>query len=734
MILTSGTQLGPYRILAQLGKGGMGEVYQAKDERLGRDVAIKVLPQHLAENPDALKLFQREAKALAALSHPNILTIYDVGVDQDVSYVVMELLEGETLRARIAKSALSWEKALGIAVPIAEGLSTAHSKGVIHRDLKPENVFLTSDGRVKILDFGLARFKPIVSEQELTEAPTEAAETKAGVIRGTVPYMSPEQVRGQSVDARSDIFSFGCMLYEMLSGRRAFTGETATDILAGILKEDPPGFMESGKKIPPELQAVVKQCLEKDPEQRFHSAHDLAFALRGILSASGVKEPTGTSPRLASSWLIWTAAGVFGLMALLIGFLLWRKPSPAVAASDAIRSIAVLPLVNLSRDPQQEYFSDGMTEELITDLAKIKALKVISRTSVMQYKDAKKTTPEIAKELNVDVILEGSVLRSGNRVRITAQLIQGATDQHLWAESYDRNLEDILGLQSEVASAIAHQIQVAVTPEEKKRLKQAKAINPEVQELYLKGRYFYYKGSEKDLWTSIDYFQKALIKNPSFAPAYAGIANSYAGFSDMYSSPGETMPKAKEAALKALELDESLSEAHTSLAMVLFEFDWNWAEADKEFRRAIELSPGNARAQSLYGLFLTLTGRFKEALPVLKKGRELAPLDYWTIQCYGNYYFITRNYAEAIRIFKSIQEMGPNDPSTLMLLGMTYGLNKDFGQAITTCEKSTQLDDSPMYLVEKGVAYAIAGREKTPEKFLQSCNRRNGMFAPLKSR
>jgi len=711
--MRAGTQLGPYIIASTLGSGGMGEVYRARDPRLDRDVAIKILPQHLAADSVALQRFEREAKALAALSHPNILTVYDIGNEQGTFFVVTELLEGATLREKIGRSGLSLHETIEIFLQASEGLTAAHSKGIIHRDLKPENIFITKGGRVRLLDFGLAK----TTRPEVLSAPehleTEPQVTKAGTILGTVNYMSPEQVRGEPLDSRSDLFSLGCVLYECLTGKPAFFGNNIPSILYHITMTDPPSVSTIRQDLPESLDRVVKKALAKDKNQRYTSADNFAEALRTLQPTIHMSAAHSHRPLFRSlAWML-------PLLIVLVSagtFLWFNKHKPI--GNLRIESLAVLPLVNLSGDASQEYFADGMTEELITDLAKIKALKVISRTSVMQYKNAKKATPQIAKELKVDAILEGSVVRSGNRVRITAQLIQGATDQHLWAESYERNLEDILGLQSEVAGAIARQIQVAITPEESKRLLQTKPVDPEVHELYLKGRYFYNKGTQKDLWAAIDYFQRALGKDPSFAQAYAGIADSYAAFSDMYSSPKETMPNAKEAAMKALALDDSLSEAHASLAFVLFSYDWNWASADKEFRRAIELNPGNALAQSLYGIFLTLTGRFAEALQVFKKSIDLAPLDYFNATNYGNYYYITRNYPQAIRIYNGALEIEPNYPMALSQLALTYALNKDFAKAIAAGEKAIQLDDSPMYVVETGYAYAAAGKREDARKVL----------------
>jgi len=442
----------------------MGEVYRAQDIRLGREVAVKVLPAAFSADPDRLRRFEQEARAASALNHPNILTIHDIGTHGGAPHVVSELLEGNTLRERLDGSALPVRKATDYAIQIANGLAAAHEKGIVHRDLKPENLFVTKDGRVKILDFGLAKLtRPEAASGPQTQVPTVTAGTEPGVVMGTVGYMSPEQVRGHPADQRSDIFSFGAILYEMVTGRRAFQRDTAAETMTAILKEEPSGLSEVSARVAPALERIVQHCLEKAPEERFQSARDLAFALRDALSESATSKALPAAPRfrfrlgvpfvLAASllaavvlWLLWRDVGGF------------RGRSLSQAGAPQIQSLAVLPFQNLSRDPEQEYFADGMTEALIADLAKIRALRVISRTSAMQYKDVKKPLPQIARELNVEAVVEGSVLRSGDRVRITAQLIHAPTDRHLWADSYERDLKDVLALQSEVARAIAQEI------------------------------------------------------------------------------------------------------------------------------------------------------------------------------------------------------------------------------------------------------------------------------------
>src|SRR6476659_5284433 len=480
MGLQAGARLGPYEVLAPLGAGGMGEVYRALDTRLDREVAVKVLPERLAEDPAALSRFEREAKALAALSQPNVLTILDFGQQGRVAYAVMELLEGETLRSRLLRAQMSWREAAELGYELADGLAAAHSRGIVHRDLKPENILLTSNGRAKILDFGLARREGLPEVQDRTHQQTQTQVTEPGSVMGTVGYMSPEQVSGMAADARSVIFSLGCVLHEMVAGARPFAGRTHGEVLAAILRDEPPDL--SGDQAPAELVGVIRHCLLKKPEQRFQSARDLAFALKAIGSGSAVTTPVSAPVRRSRKLGI--ALGTAAIVLAGLGVALWRGlPS----GRSAVHSIAVLPFQNLSNDPAQEYFVDGMTEELIANLAKVQKLRVISRTSVMQYKGVRKPLPQIARELHVDSVVEGSVMRSGQRVRINVQLIQATTDEHLWAETYDKDLTDVLSVQADAARAIVAGIRVRLTPDEGKRLASTRPVDPEAYDAYLKG-------------------------------------------------------------------------------------------------------------------------------------------------------------------------------------------------------------------------------------------------------
>jgi serine/threonine protein kinase/Tfp pilus assembly protein PilF len=659
MALPAGARLGPYEVLSPLGAGGMGEVYRARDTRLDREVAIKVLPERLAEDPAALSRFEREAKTLAALSHPNVLTILDFGQQDRVAYAVMELLEGETLRARLLRSQMSWREAAELGFELADGLAAAHSRGIVHRDLKPENVFLTSHGRAKILDFGLARREGPSEEPDHTRQKTQTQVTEPGSVMGTVGCMSPEQVSGVPADARSDIFSLGCVLYEMVSGARPFEGRTQGEVLAAILRDEPAEL--SGSQLPADLTGVIRHCLEKKPEQRFQSARDLAFALKAIASGSAVSAPM-VSPLVPAPVRLSRKPGVVlaatAIVLVGLGFALWRwLPSGRTAA----RSIAVLPFQNLSNDPSQEYFVDGMTEELIANLARIHKLRVISRTSAMQYKGTKKLLPQIARELHVESVVEGSVLRSGQRVRITVQLIQAATDEHLWAESYEKDLTDVLAVQGEATRAIAGEIKVRLTPEERERLATVRPVDPEAYDAYLKGRYYHYRFTPEDYARALGFFRAAIEKDPTYARAFAGMAGVYATMThEGLLPPREGIAKCAAAAKKAYELDEKLGEAHLALAIVA-SAKWNGDGAQKEFEKAIALSPQDAAIRLFHAQLIRRAGKWEEAIEEGKRAEELDPLSVETSRSLGSTYFWAGRYDDAIRQYKKAMEVDPND-------------------------------------------------------------------------
>ena len=720
MTLAAGTRLGPYEILSPLGAGGMGEVYRARDTRLGREVAVKVLPERLAGDPKALSRFEREAKAVAALSHPNILAIHDFGQERGIRYAVTELLEGQTLRERLVHERLTWHKAAEIGIAIGDGLSAAHAREIVHRDLKPENIYLTSGGHVKILDFGLARADAVPSEQ-LTAAPTESVATEAGTVLGTLGYMSPEQVRGEPADSRSDLFSFGCVLYEMLTGSRAFPGESPGQTMAAILRDQPAEFAALGTQVPEGVDRIVRRCLEKSPGERFQSAGDLSFALKESLG-SGIS----TSAPKRTSFSVRTGLLLVGAAIVLAAIVLVFRPFGRGAGPGRIESLAVLPLANLSGDPQQEYFSDGMTEELITALAKISALRVTSRTSVMRYKNSSKSLPEIAKELGVDAIIEGSVTRSGSEVKITAQLIEASKDRHMWADTFQRDLKDVLALQSEVARAIAEKINIRLKPEEASRLASSRTVNPEAYEAYLQGRYHWYRRTPADAMKSRDFFQKAVDQDPDYAAGWAGLAAAYHLLSSTpYSmmAPRDGYPKVLEACRRAISLDPNNAEAHALRGLVRFFFDRDEKAAESDFRRSQELDPRHAQGRQLYSFMLLSLGRFEEAIREAKAGWDAEPLSLVQNANVAFAFYFAGRYDESIEWCQKTLAMDPNFLRAHYVLGMAYEQRKMYSEAIAELETARRIsEDGPHYVASLGHAYAAAGRTADARRCLEDLN------------
>jgi TolB-like protein/Flp pilus assembly protein TadD len=622
MSVSAGTRLGPYEVVSPLGAGGMGEVYRARHVKLGRDVAIKVLPADVAGSPERRRRFEREARAASALNHPNIVTIHDIDEHDGVHYIAMELVEGHTLRQLLAKGPLPPERVVAVARQMAEGLARAHAAGVVHRDLKPENVMVAGDGLVKILDFGLAKLAPARLETGLSEATTVEQPTHDGLVIGTIPYMSPEQAAGRPVDFRSDQFSFGSILYEMAAGRGPFARETAAQTLAAIIEGAPEPLGRLNPSIPPTLVAIAERCLTKDPARRFAMTDELASALRAVPDA-----PAHRSRRAA----LWVAAGLVAAslaLALAAGVRQrWRPPS-LVTSVPAIRAVAVLPLRNLSGDPQQQYFADGITEALITDLSKIRALKIISRSSVMRYRGTKAPVSEIARQLGVDAVIEGSAQRAGDRVRITAELIEASSDRVLWGESYERAFADALRLEGELAQAVAQGVGTTVTLEERKRLSGRPAIAPEALEAYLKGVFRLQRFTPQDLDAALRFFQQALQMEPGYAAAQVGIAQVWSfRMQGGLVAPREAGPRGLAAVEKALSIDPDLSEAHMALAGLRAWFEWKWDVGDAEYRRAIELNPSNAQARAFHSHLLTLLGRFTQGTEEMDRALRLDPVN-----------------------------------------------------------------------------------------------------------
>ncbi len=662
-----GKEIGSYKILSLLGSGGMGEVYLAEDTTLDRKVALKFLPEEMRQDETARKRFLREAKSAAALDHPFICKIYEIGEAEETPYIAMEYVKGTTLKEKFSQGPPPWKDVLETALEIAEALEAAHNEDIVHRDLKPLNVMITPEGHVKVMDFGLAKRLVPVEGVDRQEQSLTAGLSKTGMTLGTLAYMSPGQVRGKTVDTRSDIFSFGVMLYEMLTGVHPFQKDLPMDTAQAILRQDPAPLTQATEDVPELVQHTVRKMLAKEPERRYQLVHDVRTNLTQVLSQTAPSQ-RGEPSLGRGKRVLWRAVAMLVVFVMVfIGWWLFRGET-TVVAPEQITSIAVLPLDNLMGDSEQEYFVEGMHEALITNLSKIGALKVISRTSVMRYKERKPSIPEIADELGVDAMIEGSVLRAGNRVRITAQLIHGTTDRHLWAESYERDLSDVLSLQGEVARAIAQEIKIEVTPQEEKRLASAGPIKDEAYLSYLKGRYFLDQRSAVAARKANERFKQALEKDPDSALAYAGLADSY--FVLGYFGPAkEFFPRAKVAAVKALELDDSLAEAHTSMGIIRMFYEWDWSGAERAFKRALELNPGSAEAHAQYGELLGATGRSEEGVAEFTLALELDPLSFVRNLDLAHALVTARQSDRAMEQALRAVEMFPNSGLAHLFLG-----------------------------------------------------------------
>ena len=639
--LERGARLGRYTIVGHLGAGGMGEVYRASDSRLGREVAIKVLSSSVRENPESHRRFQQEALAIGRLSHPHVLAVFDAGDHEGSPYLVTELLQGQTLRERLAEGPPPTAQCTAWAQEICSALSAAHRLGIVHRDLKPENIFITAEGQAKVLDFGLAR--------SLEKGALSGAGTAAGTLLGTVGYMSPEQARGEPADARSDLFSLGAVLYEMLCGWRAFRRGSPVETLHAILHDPPPPFADASRKISAELERVVLRCLEKRQEDRFQSAGEVAAALAAAAGDAPVR------PRRVIFGLLLGAV----LAALAAGGSAWQSRRAAGSApAEAAPSIAVLPFVNLSADKENEFFSDGMTEEIIDALANVEGVRVVARTSAFSFKGKNVNVREIGRELGVATVLEGSVRREGSQLRVVAQLIDAASGYHRWSKTYDRELKNVFAVEDELARAIVAALRPKLLPAA--ALVPEATTSSEAHDLYLKGRYLWNQRTPGALARAQALFEQAIAVDSSYALAYSGLSDCYSAQVDQSVAPAaELLPKAKAFALKALRLDDALAEAHASLGLASC-LGYEWVAAEREFRRAIELRPGYALVHHWYSLLLKETSRIPEATAEEERARQLDPTS-WVVGSGLTYVYLLNGEGErAIALLKQVIELEPS--------------------------------------------------------------------------
>src|SRR6184192_1644559 len=715
--LLVGQTIGHYKISKRIGTGGMGEVYLATDITAGRKAALKLLPARFTGDAERLKRFQQEARSVVALNHPNILTIYQIGEDHSTYYIASELIEGETLRQRLVRGRMELGEAIDVAIQVTSALAAAHEAAIIHRDIKPENIMLRPDGYVKVLDFGIAK----LAEQELpVTIPTDEAlllvETNLGSILGTVRYMSPEQARGAPVDKGTDIWSLGAVLYEMITGHAPFTGETPTETMTSILEMEPPPLTSYVAHTPGELQQIISKTLRKDREERYHNAHELLETLKDLRHKLEVEAELERSTTV-HSWLRWNTkllgTAVAGL--LLGAAAIWLFRGELFRASQfnpPEKSIAVVPFLDLSQAKDQEYFCEGMSEEILEALAKVDGLRVVARTSSFSFKGKSVNAREIGEKLNVENVLEGSLRREGDRVRITAELINARTGFHLWSETYERELQGVFAVQDEITRSIVEALKVKLAVS----LPVLEQRNTEAYDFYLQGLFFSNKGSEEDLRRALGFFQGSLEKDPTFSRAWTGIAKVWYFLADVYAKPLEAYPASKEAALKAIALDEKDAEAHCYLSEAKRVLDWDLAGADAELKRALELDPNSAPAHFFSALVPLFRGELKEGLRLVLEAKKLDPVSPITSYVATAAYLANDQIDDAISEGQRTLQLDPNYFYLDSDLAAAYRENGNFAEAVALYTKAQEATHFPSSGL--AITYARMGRQIEARKIL----------------
>jgi serine/threonine-protein kinase len=746
--LSPGAKLERYEIRSQVGSGGMGEVYLAQDTKLERTIALKVLPASVASDRQRMQRFIQEAKAASGLNHPNILTVYEIGQAGSTHFIATEFIDGETLRQRMNMGRMNSAEGLDISVQIASALEAAHAAGIVHRDIKPENIMLRRDGIVKVLDFGLAKLCGVEPERAVDpEAATKfLVQTEPGVVMGTAAYMSPEQARGKDVDARTDIFSLGAVIYEMLSGRAPFEGETAADIIGALIHKEPQLLSILVPNIPAELQHIVSKALRKDRDERYQTVKSLLIDLKmlrqeldfaaklersvspvskdsanknsaqaaNVAMENAATQATTARPTSNMEYMVTSinqhkgtfATGLAVLMLAAIG-LYWLYTN---RASDAARieSLAVMPFSNASGNSDVEYLSEGITESLINSLSQLPKLSVKARSSVFRYKGKDVEPQHVAKELSVQAILNGRLIQRGDDLALYLSLVDARNGNQLWGEQYNRKLTDLVSLQSEIARDVSQKLRVRLSGADEQKLAKNYTENVEAYQLYLKARFYWEKRTHEDLKRAIEYFGQAIEKDSNYALAYAGLADAYALLGVFHLPPTEAFPKAKEATLNALKIDDRLAEAHAALGHIKVQYDYDWASAEKEYQRAIELNPNYANAHHFYALYLAIRGRFDEGIAEIKRAQELEPFSLFIHANAAALLYGARRYDEAINQAKSVLETNPNFDHARSVLGVCYLQKGMHDQAIAEFQNRTI--PGTRGTGDLGRAYALSGR------------------------